>query len=234
MRILLVLATDAEIKPLKEAAAPWNEFSNHWFVSHHFGFELHLIISNPGIHATAYTLTKAIFTHPPFDLAINAGICGSFKSEIKIGEVVQVSSDTFADFGVETPKGFVNAFESGLLPGNYFPFEEGWLKQNVTFSSISLNNLRKVRGITVNTVTGTAKNAKSLLYKYHADIETMEGAAFFYVCRSEKISCLQIRSVSNKIEDRDKDQWNIPLAISNLNHYLCTFLSELGHSFHQP
>jgi futalosine hydrolase len=53
--------------------------------------------------------------------------------------------------------------------------------------------------------------------RYHPDIETMEGAAFFYVCSRENIPFLAIRAVSNKVELRNREKWNIPLAINNLS-----------------
>ena len=42
----------------------------------------------------------------------------------------------------------------------------------------------------------------------------MEGAAFFAGCRRFN-NYMQIRAVSNRVEKRDKDKWNIPLAIEN-------------------
>jgi len=44
----------------------------------------------------------------------------------------------------------------------------------------------------------------------------MEGAAFFYACLLEGITCTQIRTISNKVEKRNKDNWDIPLAVKNL------------------
>ena len=32
-----------------------------------------------------------------------------------------------------------------------------------------------------------------------------------------KIPCIQIRSISNKVEKRNKENWNLGLSISNLN-----------------
>ena len=52
--------------------------------------------------------------------------------------------------------------------------------------------------------------------KYNPAIETMEGAAFSYICAIEKINFLSLRSVSNLVGERDKSLWNIPLAIENL------------------
>jgi futalosine hydrolase len=48
----------------------------------------------------------------------------------------------------------------------------------------------------------------------------MEGAAFFYVCSRENIPFLAIRAVSNKVEPRNREKWNIPLAIKNLSEKL--------------
>ena len=45
----------------------------------------------------------------------------------------------------------------------------------------------------------------------------MEGAACFMVCEKFEIPCIQIRAISNKVEKRNKENWNLDLAISNLN-----------------
>jgi futalosine hydrolase len=45
----------------------------------------------------------------------------------------------------------------------------------------------------------------------------MEGAAFHYVCLTEKVPFLQLRAVSNYVGERNKKNWNIKLAIENLN-----------------
>ena len=45
----------------------------------------------------------------------------------------------------------------------------------------------------------------------------MEGATVFKVCEEMEVSCIQIRSISNKVEKRNKEKWSLDLAISNLN-----------------
>jgi futalosine hydrolase len=54
----------------------------------------------------------------------------------------------------------------------------------------------------------------------------MEGAAVFYTCNIMNTPSIQIRSVSNHIEPRNKANWNIPLAIKALNDYLIEFIQE--------
>ena len=55
----------------------------------------------------------------------------------------------------------------------------------------------------------------------------MEGAAFFYVCLVKNIKFIQIRSVSNFVEERNKKAWKIPLAIENLNKELKNIINNL-------
>jgi len=54
----------------------------------------------------------------------------------------------------------------------------------------------------------------------------MEGAAVLYCCEQLGIPCLQIRSVSNYVEPRNRNNWEIALAISNLNKWAIEFLTN--------
>ncbi|MBI5009539.1 MAG: hypothetical protein HZB98_07815 [Bacteroidia bacterium] len=56
----------------------------------------------------------------------------------------------------------------------------------------------------------------------------MEGAAFFYVCAKENVPFIALRSVSNMVERRARDKWNIPLAIENMAVTLETVFKKLN------
>ncbi|HSN50370.1 MAG TPA: hypothetical protein VLR52_03985, partial [Bacteroidales bacterium] len=66
-----------------------------------------------------------------------------------------------------------------------------------------------------------------IIKHWNPDIESMEGAAFFYACFMENVRCMQIRSISNRVEERDKSRWNLDLAFKNLNKTLLNLLNEL-------
>jgi futalosine hydrolase len=68
--------------------------------------------------------------------------------------------------------------------------------------------------------TGSLSNIKMISDRYHPDIETMEGAAFFYICSRENIPFLSLGSVSNRVGPRSKEKWNIRLALDNLSEEL--------------
>lgn len=67
--------------------------------------------------------------------------------------------------------------------------------------------------------------------KYNPEIETMEGAAVFFVCLKEGIPFFELRSISNMVEPRDINNWNIPLALKNLNQTLQNIFEDLNRIF---
>jgi futalosine hydrolase len=183
-----------------------------------------VLISGVGIPSTAYHLTKKLLQQK-YDLVIQAGIAGCFTKEIKKGEVVVVSHDAFADIGAEENKKFKTIFQLGLDDKNKLPFKDGWL---INTSEILLScHLKKIKAITVNKISDKKRQTKQLKKIFNANIESMEGAAFHYVCLNQNIPFLQIRSISNKVGERDKTKWEIKMAIENLNRELKTLIESI-------
>jgi futalosine hydrolase len=89
------------------------------------------------------------------------------------------------------------------------------------------STLKSVKSITVNTVHGNAQSISEIVERENTDIESMEGAAVFNVCEYFNTNCIQIRSISNKVETRNKDNWDIKTAISNLNNEVERIITNL-------
>ena len=47
------------------------------------------------------------------------------------------------------------------------------------------------------------------------------------VCQQFETKCVQFRGISNLVEERNKENWNISLAISNLNKEVNNFIDSL-------
>ncbi len=216
MNILLVAATKSEVEPLlKEFAKDPAEA----------GFNLgqlrvKCLISGVGMFATSFAMAKELSIHQ-YDLAINAGIAGSFDRHFTLGQVLHVIDDTFADFGVEDGDQFISMYDLGLALNQYDLIDPN-------LKSSSLDRLAKARAITVNKVHGHEKSIAATAARLKPQLESMEGAAFFYACRQFSLPSTQIRAVSNYVERRNRDQWNIPLAIEHLNQFLCNFMKDLA------
>jgi futalosine hydrolase len=190
-------------------------------------FETDLLITGVGSMATAWSFKQWIILNEKPDLAINAGIAGSFNERLNIGDVVMPVSDCFADAGVEDGENFLTLFESGLINANDFPYKDGLLYTDTRYNEKMKSILEPVRAITVNTATGSETTRGKLLKKFNPDIETMEGATFFYICSREDIPFLALRAISNKVESRNKNNWNIDLALHNLSEKLIDVLLTL-------
>jgi futalosine hydrolase len=215
-KLLIVTATSSEADVLKKVDGIIS-VGNYYRLG---VTEISLLITGVGSVSTAWSLKNWLSVNRKPDIVINAGIAGSFKSDINIGDVVMPVKDCFADSGIEDREKFLTSFESGLADPNEFPYRSGVLHSDVILSEKIKSIIRPVNAITVNTATGSEKTIDKLLKKFNPDIETMEGATFFYICTREKLPFLALRSISNMVEARNRSRWNIPLALENLSEKL--------------
>ena len=183
-------------------------------------FEIYRLVTGVGSISTAWSLKEWITINGKPDLAINGGIAGSYKDEIILGDVVTPLTDCFADAGIEDGDKFFTLSEAGLEKQDVFPFSGGLIYSDKIIYDKIKGILKPVNAITVNMATGSETTREKLLKKFNPDIETMEGATFFYICSREYIPFLALRAVSNKVEKRDKNNWNIELALNNLSEKL--------------
>ena len=225
MKILLVAATKLEmnliVKQLKGNDCSLNLTKNIIYKE----LNIDILITGIGLVFTCYHLLKTLFSSS-YDLIINLGIAGSYNRNIQIGEVVNVVQEEFSDLGIENPTEFKTIFESGFVDKNNFPFIDGKLKSDV-YNNLLIKQLRQVKSISSNTAHGKEITINSLIEKFKPDIESMEGAAFFYVCTMEKLDFIQIRAISNYVEPKNVKNWNIDLALENLSNLMIGLFDDL-------
>lgn len=197
MNLLVVAATDFEIKP---------------FIENNTNADV--LITGVGIPATVFHLTKHL-AQKEYDLVIQAGIAGAFTVALEAGSVAMINTDTFGDIGIDEKGNFTTLFETGLADKNDFPFSNGWLLNEHEY--FTHPSLPVAKGITVNKIIDDEIQIKRVREKFGAGIESMEGAAFHYVCLRQKVKFLQLRSISNIVGERDKTKWMMTEAIVNLN-----------------
>jgi futalosine hydrolase len=174
--------------------------------------------------ATAYSLTQ-VLSKKKYQLLLNAGIAGSFQSHINHGTVVEVVNEHLADFGVDDNGIFRHVFDEKFIERDDFPFRDGVLINPVKHHFTS--HLPNTTGITVNMASGSEARIKEIKEKFNPDIETMEGAAVFYVALHQHVPFVEVRSVSNMVEPRNRKDWKISLAIEKLNLSIMGILDQL-------
>lgn len=200
MGLLIVAATKLEIAPFLA--------TNH---------NTDVLITGVGIPSTIFTLSQKL-AQAKYDLVVQAGIAGTFKETFEKNDVAIIEEDIFADIGVDEKGNFRTLFEMGFADENEFPYQSGWLKNEQEI--LKKVNLPLAKAITINRITDDKSQLKKLIEKFQPDVESMEGAAFHYVCLLQKVNFLQLRSISNVVGERDKSKWKMHEAISSLNNTL--------------
>jgi futalosine hydrolase len=214
MRVLVVAATESEVFNLKSKVESQKSKKDSGLKT----ADLELLITGVGMVATAFALGRHLATNQ-YDLAINLGIAGSFDRNIALGDVVEIVEDSFSELGAENGDEFLGLAQLG--------FGEADFKPSGRLYDFGIADIRQVSAITVNTVHGNDVSIKKLTNRIQPQLESMEGAAFFYACKQAGVPCMQIRAVSNYVEIRNRDAWQIGLAIKNLNTFATELLERL-------
>jgi futalosine hydrolase len=216
-KVLIVAATRQEIEPFLNRFKIEPNANAGFYVS---GVNpgLAVLITGVGMVNTAYYMGRYFLS--AFNYTINAGICGAFNKTIKIGEVVNVVEDTIAEMGAQDGDDFIKYPDLNLGGIHIY--------SSRSFDKIEdLEKLKKVKGITVNTVHGNEESINKTIKLFVPDVESMEGAGFLRGCEHLPGNCFQIRAVSNYVEKRDKSKWDILLAVNNLNELLIKVVEDL-------
>ena len=216
MDILLTVATKFEIQPTLQL------LQKEGFIIH--GHKIDILITGVGMVSTTYNLTTKLIGKK-YGFIIQAGIAGTFSNDLLLGETVLVKQDAFGDIGMEEKGNFTTVFDAGFASKDEFPFTDGWLVNSNKLLTTTL--LKKVSAITVNKVSDSLLQRQQAIQYFEPQAESMEGAAFHYVCLQQKLNFIQLRSISNAVGDRDKSRWRIKDAIDNLNTELEKLLLQL-------
>ncbi|MDP3260138.1 MAG: futalosine hydrolase [Thermodesulfovibrionales bacterium] len=198
------------------------------------------IISGIGKANAAYAATLLIEKFSP-SAVINFGIGGAYPSaNLRAGDIAIADKEIYGDEGLWLKDGFHKADEIGiplLKKGgkkyfNEFPLDKSLVKKMfklsklLTFNSQLLTNIESGAFVTVSTVTGTGRRAREIEKRFNAICENMEGAAVAHVCAMYGIPMLEIRGISNIVEDRDRSKWDIKTAAENCQEIILALIKE--------
>jgi futalosine hydrolase len=226
LKFLLTSATRLEIAPLlSHLEKNWQKRSADRF---HSGMtEIKVLITGVGLTATAFALGREL-TLEKYDLAIQAGVGGAVDKNLPLGAVVRMDSEQFADLGAEDAAGgFLTLFDLGLAGADDPPFRDERLLNPGQHPAFK--HLPAARGISVNRVHGHEPAIDRLIRRFpDAQVESMEGAAFFYACLQTGTPFEQLRAISNYVEPRNRASWQLREAIARLNGVLLAWIRTFG------
>ncbi len=166
---------------------------------------------------------------------VNFGIGGAYPSSgLRVGDIAVAEKEVYADEGVLLKDG-LHSFEITGIPllkvrgrkyFNEFPADKR-LSRLALKASSAIAYCKSGVFLTVSSCTGTRKRAAELVAKFNPICENMEGAAVAHICRLYGIPFVEIRGISNIVEDRDKGKWDMKLAAENCQKAALHFLETL-------
>ena len=209
MKILIVAATRAELSGL----ISFYELPEGNFIPTP---KFDILITGVGMTATAFAFGQ--HRTAAYELVVNLGIAGCYDRQFSLGTILNIVTDEFSELGAEDKEEFLTIDELGFGTSLFYG------QHNC--SDAAITRLPMVNGITVNKVHGNKDSIAAVVKRLNPITESMEGAAVFYSCSQLQIPCIQIRSMSNYVEERNRENWKIGLAIKQLNDWAIEFLTN--------
>jgi futalosine hydrolase len=186
-----------------------------------------ILVTGVGGAAASWALQKRFSSAALPALVIGAGIAGSYSETLPTGSVVTTVSDCFADMGVDDNGSFTSLFGAGLADPDKPPFTGGRIICNGRWFDLAATMLPFVAGATVNMASGSQPVIERIRRAWNPGIETMEGAWLAYTCTMAGIPWIAVRAVSNMVEPRNLKNWDIPIALRNLEEKMTRLLELL-------
>jgi len=239
--IAIVAAVSAETVLLRQSLSPCEVRrcgTRELFLGSLFTQKVALLHSGIGKINAASAITALLETTEP-ELVIVIGCGGAYpNSGLGVGDLVLASEEVLGDEGVVTAQGFVDFATLG------FPLlEHGGpiMKQRFCADPQRLAAVQPLLAaaanaagaklaigplVTVSTCSGTDQAARAMEQRTGGICENMEGAAVAQICHLYEVPFLELRGISNRVENRDLDRWNLPAAARNAQRALLAYLKD--------
>jgi futalosine hydrolase len=174
---------------------------------------------------------------PPPALVLQVGIAGALPNlrgapAPDVGDIVLATQEVYSDTGSSSPDGWIAAGALGLPIaqvdgaelGGAFPLDRGLVQAAVeVIGGLDWPESPGWAGgdpavfpgpcITASMATGLRSEAVLAAQRWGALAESMEGAAAAHMCALYKVPFLEVRGISNLVDDRDRGAWQVDRAI---------------------
>lgn len=211
--ILLVAATEMEALPL----AGQKKGQPH-----------ELMVAGVGPLETAVRLTHRLCeAGPDVSLVLNFGVAGAYVgSGADLLDICLAESEVLGDFGICHAER-IEPFALPLTGKTVFSLDQRYVAQAGELLAQQGSGCKKGVFVTVNGITATAKRGAMLRATHNGLCENMEGGAVARVCEEFGVPCLEVRCISNMVEDRNPDNWQLASAVHKCGQAVSLLIEHL-------
>ena len=199
---LIVTATEMEMRPFRRAGGD---------VGHE------LLVTGMGLVETAFSLTRRLARGiDGLEGIIHFGVAGAYLhpdgSGAEMLDICIAEEEVLGDFGICFPEKIERFIAPELGVRDCFPLDKKLLRE--ASEVLSRSNIENRQGVfvTVNSASGIKQRGDIFIREFGGLCENMEGAAVARVCAGFALPCLEIRCVSNFVEDRNTGNWQLKEA----------------------
>jgi futalosine hydrolase len=141
-------------------------------------------------------------------------------------DICLAESEVLGDFGICHAESVEPL--SGQLAGRFvFPLDPRYVAQAWEILGKQEPRCKKGAFVTVNGATATAKRGAVLHTAHNGLCENMEGGAVARVCEEFAVPCLEVRCVSNMVEDRNPANWQLAAAVHKCGQAVSLLVDHL-------
>jgi futalosine hydrolase len=198
------------------------------------GRDVLLVVTGVGPVNAALELGAALGR---FDVSgvLSLGVAGSYNLDAaQLTAAVAADAEVYAEYGVVGPDGLADA--SG------FAFPQLRAQGQVVVQRVALDPEASARAmglwladgvltgtaVTVAGITGCPERAVTLAERHGALTESMEGFALALGCASRGLPFLEVRTISNRVGERNRAHWKLDEALAGLGALLAGLMKGPG------
>lgn len=212
---LVVAATDLEMQPLREALGEGVATC---------------LVTGIGVLETVCQLTRFLEQRgAAFDAVVNFGVAGAYVGAgVQLLDLCLATTENLGDLGICLGN------ETEPFPQDRMPVTVTWELDQALLRRVATilagQQVASVSGnfVTVSGVSGTESRGRYLRDRFGAICENMEGAAVARVCAAYGLPALEVRCVSNLVEERDPSRWRLAEACRQGGEQAATLIRALS------
>ncbi len=217
--ILAVAATEFEMSPFLQLLAEDSCFT---------------LIAGVGPVETTLRLTRYLERRDPrLGTVLNFGVAGAYlpdvpnpEGEVSLLDLCLAEQESLGDLGISFAD-HIEPLAENLGTSLVFPMDQSLLRQAGEILAHHGQPYRSGNFVTVSAASATRQRGTMLAARFQGICENMEGAAVARVCAEFSLPLLELRAVSNLVEDRDLGSWKLAEACSRAAGAAALLVREL-------
>lgn len=202
--ILAMAATEMEMQPFLRHCAERS-------------LACHTLVTGVGPLEAAVRLAAFIYRlTEDIRAVINFGVAGAYlqpsgRSQPQLLDLCLATSEVFGDLGLAYPDR-VESLPPQLVGESCLHLDRRLRQKACEILGRRQREFLAGAFVTVASASATAARGRMLQGRWDGLCENMEGAAVARVCREFSLPMLEVRVISNHVEDRDPRNWRLPEA----------------------